>query len=516
MIERRILTGLIVSTEFTQQIYPVWDIRYLEALEIREVAKWALNHYEKYNEAPKHLIEDIYFEKLKSKQVDKDLAENIEDMLRSISNELEDTFNVKYALDKALKYFRERHLELHQERVNDLLTEGSEEEAETLASSYRGISLPSANEVDLSNPSALHVVETAFSNSSESLIEFPGALGDLWNHQMIRGGLIGLLAREKIGKTYRLLDIAMKGASNRAKVALFQAGDMTQEQQIKRVGSYLAKKPTLKKYCGDIYIPVRDCLKNQLDTCDKMVRECDFGPFAADESLTEANIRKTMTASRLHKAFEEEPEYVPCYNCKEWFTKPLGTPWVKKIHVPEPLEYREAQKKIEAFFIKRNRKLRISSHSNGTLSMEIIDNVLDRWEREDGFVADIILIDYPDIMITEKVKEFRHKQNQIWMDARRLSQERNALVIMPTQADTDSYKSRQLKLSNFSEDKRKYAHVTAMYGINQDKENESREKKLGIVRINELVVREGDFDAVSSVSVLQNLTIGRPFLGSYL
>ena len=510
------MTGLIVSTEFVQQIHPVWDIRYLEALEVREVSKWALAHYVEYNEAPQRLIEDIYFEKLKRKEVDKDLAENIEDMLRGISDEYEESFNVKYALDKALKYFRERHLELHQEKVQELLDNGEDKEAEALAASYRGISLPSANEVDLSQPYALHVVETAFLNSSEPLIEFPGALGELWNHQMVRGGFVGLLAREKIGKTYRLLDIAMKGAANRNKVAFFQAGDMTQEQQVKRIGSYLAKKPTLKKYCGDIYIPVRDCLRNQLDICDKMERECDFGPFAADDKMDETNIRKRITAEQIHKAFEEEPEYSPCYNCREWHTRALGIPWVRKIHVPEPLEYREAQKKIESFFINRKRRLRLSSHSNGTLSMEIIDSVLDRWEREDGFVADIILIDYPDIMITEKVKEFRHKQNQIWMDGRRLSQERNALVIMPTQADTDSYKNRQLKLSNFSEDKRKYAHVTAMYGINQDKENESREKKLGIVRINELVVREGDFDMVSSVTVLQNLNIGRPFLGSYL
>ena len=68
-------------------------------------------------------------------------------------------------------------------------------------------------------------------------------------------------------------------------------------------------------------------------------------------------------------------------------------------------------------------------------------------------------------------------------------------------------------MKNFSEDKRKYAHVTAMYGLNQDPQD--REKKIGLMRINEIVVREGDFSNTKEVTVIQNLARGRPFLGSY-
>ena len=42
------------------------------------------------------------------------------------------------------------------------------------------------------------------------------------------------------------------------------------------------------------------------------------------------------------------------------------------------------------------------------------------------------------------------------------------LVVTATQADANSYDRTSLKMSNFSEDKRKLAHVTAMYGLNQD------------------------------------------------
>ena len=99
------------------------------------------------------------------------------------------------------------------------------------------------------------------------------------------------------------------------------------------------------------------------------------------------------------------------------------------------------------------------------------------------------------------------------MDLRALSQSRNALLITATQTDSQSYEQDTLSRKNFSEDKRKYAHVTAMYGLNQDPKE--REKKLGVMRINEIVIREGDFDTTSCVTVLQSLNLGRPFLGSY-
>ena len=52
-----------------------------------------------------------------------------------------------------------------------------------------------------------------------------------------------------------------------------------------------------------------------------------------------------------------------------------------------------------------------------------------------------------------------------------------------------------------------------MYGLNQSKDG--REKQLGIMRINEIIIREGDFSDKNEVTVLQNLRKGRPFLQSY-
>jgi len=121
------------------------------------------------------------------------------------------------------------------------------------------------------------------------------------------------------------------------------------------------------------------------------------------------------------------------------------------------------------------------------------------------------------LLVPDVRMEFRHQQNEIWKALRGLSQERRKgiqpLIITATQADANSYDRDLLRLKNFSEDKRKYSHVTAMYGLNQDPHG--REKKIGIMRINELVLREGAFDDNRVVYILQNLKRGQPYLGSY-
>jgi hypothetical protein len=136
------------------------------------------------------------------------------------------------------------------------------------------------------------------------------------------------------------------------------------------------------------------------------------------------------------------------------------------------------------------------------------------WEKQDNFVPDIILIDYADILASDADSsrlEPRNQQNKIWQRLRKLSQQKHCLVVTATQADAASYDKNTLGLSNFSEDKRKYGHVTAMYGLNQSPE----EKQIGIMRVNELVIRDGAFDRMNQIKILQCLEIGRPFLDSF-
>jgi hypothetical protein len=306
------------------------------------------------------------------------------------------------------------------------------------------------------------------------------------------------------------MDMSMRAYKQKRKVAFFQAGDMTEGQQLKRICIYLAKKSNLGRYTGVMYEPVRDCIYNQGNDCKKEERACTFGVF---EDKSVKDLRYDITEQDLITAWEEYSDYKPCHHCEEYENNFWGVPWLRQVEVEEPLTVEEAKKVISEFF--REGKFKLATYANDTLSIKTINASLDVWEKQDGFIPDVIVIDYADLLIYEGYeKDFRQQQNKIWKGLRNLSQTRgNPLVITATQADAASYEKNSLRMNNFSEDKRKYGHVTAMYGLNQD--TKDREKKIGLMRINAIVQREGEFYNSKEVTILQNLKRGQPFLDSY-
>jgi hypothetical protein len=133
--------------------------------------------------------------------------------------------------------------------------------------------------------------------------------------------------------------------------------------------------------------------------------------------------------------------------------------------------------------------------------------------QKQGWAVDVVLVDYADLLAVERNMEERAKQNHIWKGLRAIAQEFNCLVVSPTQTNADSYTKNLITLKNFSEDKRKFSHVTAMYGMNQDVEG--REKEIGILRLNKIMMREADFKVTDQVTILQHLPTGQPILTSY-
>lgn len=512
-IERKIIIGMIVSRDFLQQIQPYFKSRLLKAGAAKRLSRWCMEYFEQQKTSPGKDIETIFLTKLKQDRIPEDIAEEIEeDILPSLSEEYASgDINVEYLLEQARTYFRERHLQLYNEEVRVLLDQGELLEAEKLVNDYKPLSSGAHDHIDLSDKEVLSRIELAFTTESQSLVKFPRALGEMWQDQLTRGAFVALMASEKRGKSYWLLEIATRASKQGRSVAFFQAGDMTESQQLKRICVYHTKQPVRPLPMAKKFVPVRDCIFNQDDSCNKDEREHDEGIFMGKNEPKAEDIRKKVTRQDLLQKLKEYPDHVPCHNCKEYNSRNWGTPWVKRIN-PTLITYKSGQEAVRKFFIEQGRKFKLSTHANNTLTIQEIQSLLDLWERQEGFVPDVVLVDYADLLVA-KGTEFRHSQNEIWKGLRGLSQEKHCLVVTATQADAKSYEQERLKLSNFSEDKRKYAHVTAMYGLNQDPRG--REKELGIMRVNELVVREAEFYTTREVFVLQNLNIGQPYLTSY-
>ena len=165
------------------------------------------------------------------------------------------------------------------------------------------------------------------------------------------------------------------------------------------------------------------------------------------------------------------------------------------------------QKKIKS----KELYFKLSCHFNSTLDVNGIDNILQDWERESGWIPDIILIDYADILkMVYPNREGRDCINETWKRLRGLSQKRHCLLMSATQSDADSYDRGTLKMKNFSDDRRKIDSVTGMIGINQTES----EKKRGIMRLNWISLRDGEFHPSHCVHVAGCLALSNPAIKS--
>lgn len=130
---------------------------------------------------------------------------------------------------------------------------------------------------------------------------------------------------------------------------------------------------------------------------------------------------------------------------------------------------------VEAFsafrrVCKSPHSFRLSCHPNSSISVDDISGILEDWRQQDGWNADVVVMDYADILAHPKGIQDRLDQiDETWKRLRRLSQAHNSLVVTATQSDAGAYTKGDKGLlgkQNFSGRKTKLAHVNGMIGIN--------------------------------------------------
>jgi replicative DNA helicase len=142
--------------------------------------------------------------------------------------------------------------------------------------------------------------------------------------------------------------------------------------------------------------------------------------------------------------------------------------------------------------------------------MRDIKNQADQWCQE-GWVPDVVVIDYADILAPmHSTDEGREQINKTWKAMRALSQSGHALVATATQSSAKGYSANILTRKEFSDDKRKMAHVTAMIGINISEE----EKENGLMRLNYIVLRDDEFVSTKCIHVASAIDLMNPAVKS--
>lgn len=298
--------------------------------------------------------------------------------------------------------------------------------------------------------SLLHDVEkivNSFLDEEDFLYQMPGAYGKVIG-KINRNDFIAFLAPIKRGKTWHLMYSAECALQAGLKVVYFSC-EMSQEKMIKRFWRGLSGQ------------------------CDVDEEGIDFPYF--EENGQGKFIIKHKTINRKAVSFSD----------------------VSK-----------KQKVMQKLF--RGGDIRLFAVPTDSMTVRQMEMKLEDLIY-DGYIPDVIVIDYADILAKneeDRGNDYRNQLDGIWKRLRGLAQKLNVAIITASQSTRDTI-NKDVKASDVAEDMRKLAHVTAMVSLNQTPE----EKQQNIMRVKQLIVREEGSEFKEAIC-LQSLKISCPVLDS--
>lgn len=210
--ERQLIIAMIMSTSFIKKIHPIINFNYFETKATSTIAYWIIEYFEKYNKAPKAMIQDIYKEN--KSMLAKDDKEWISDFLTNLSKEYEKAgFNEEYVFENSLKFFKKQKMKKGIIKIEKLLDKGKIEEAEKIWIENRTI--PALYDLGF-NPFDTEWVDEVLRREKErtkATLGF-GALDEIIG-PIKSGWFVLFMGPQKRGKTWSLIwaaiDLVMQG-----------------------------------------------------------------------------------------------------------------------------------------------------------------------------------------------------------------------------------------------------------------------------------------------------------------
>jgi replicative DNA helicase len=491
-IEKKIVTGLIVSTPFCRDVLPMLRVEYFEVDYARTVAGWVKSYYAKYKRAPGVHIQDLFNYKKRDMKVD--MADLISSFLSGLSeqyvldSEKEESLNLDYLVDQAQQYFTKQALLFLSDSMRGLVMEGKIKEAETELATYKGVYREVSRWV---NPFSEEFVEKMFADKDKGVFSFPGKLGELTGPWQ-RGWLVAFMAPRKRGKSWFLMETALQAVLSGLNVVFISL-----EMIDTGMGNRILKWVTSLADEADSYLyPVFDCIKNQDGSCKRKERTNSI----------------VLLEDGKKPRYEDAPKkYLVCSVCRgtrdfipgQWWTS------IKR----EALSFMKTMKNLGGFetMYSAGKRFRLMTYPPYSANMSVIDSDLRKLQEFDGFVPDLVVIDYADILRPESGDELtRESTGQTWIMLKSLAADRTCIVVTGTQGTRKSADKKNVKHTDVAEDIRKMDHVDLAYALSQT----PWEKREGVIRVSVAAFRWKDFDEYKHVMVLQQLEMGKPVLDS--
>lgn len=454
--ERMLLTALIVHDGVLGRLYRHFGGEFDRPFRSKWsnlIAGWCFRFFSKYGRAPKQHIQDL-FDGYAQSSKDEEAVGLIEKFLSSLDADyrmLAKGINEDLVIDKASNFFNKVRLERTVEMVQAHLESNEVDEAHKVYAEFEKINLAS-NEWSGFDPAKIKQALRK-RDQDERLVEWSGELDVFLSPYFKRDAFIAFAGPDKRGKSYWLQEVVWRALKQRRKVLYYVLGDMSEPEVFQRLCVRMTGHPLVR---GLVRIPKRLIVRAK-------------GAFSVKADVQK---RRAMALADIGKA----------------------------------------RKRLLTATGSKEVKIKIRCEGGSIISAGDIEKDVERFTKE-GFIPDVIVVDYADLLAPEphtRHLDYRHQSNTTWMILRRVAMKSHCLVVVATQTAATAYGAWVIKKKDFSEDKRKNAHVTGMIGINQtDKEKES-----GVYRLNWIVLRGGKWAETQCVWTAGDLSIASPCITS--
>jgi hypothetical protein len=496
-IEEHILAGAIISTPYLLKVEAIMDLEYIKSKPIRTVLGWVLDYFDSHASAPGTTIQDIFEIECRNSKVDDE--DIIEAILVKVSERYGSSseFNVEYINKKTVEYFRKRSLQVTCADALHYAEKGNLAKAEE---TFRGRKEVTEKLSLGKDPISLTAIDSWWDKATDELMRLPGYFGD-YMAPLQRGRLIGVLGPPKRGKSAWLLEFFLCAIQHRLKAAFYslEMNDYEVEYRLsQRICSFeqLPEGMKQKTYTYCVY----DCLHNQMGECEKVERTNrialvdEDGNYPEPEQVVAMNYTE-CTACRDVPGHDQDYKQVllRTQDTRRVMTKED----VKRIHTSFIQHYGEDNGYIECRPV-------------NTFGIQELEQSLDELEFDKGFIPDVLVIDYADIMKKPRFDERRHQIGDIWENLSRIAKERNMLTFTGSQGNRGSIMKEDLDMADLAEDISKANIVDVLLGINQTMEEKANE----ISRISILNHRYRGFNPFIQCQTLQCRELGQTLLDS--
>lgn len=311
---RRVIAAMATDTELLSKVASQWEMGGLFGDDNASnlVGSWCVQYYRKYGRAPQQAIQNKF--EHWQEGADKDLSKLVASLLEACSREQRRGLPETPAMiDIAQEHFRAVSLRKSLDAAQDELNRGNTYQAEKWIDGRDRVDF---RDEDLFDPlEDFDEWSEAFEDSGEKpLIRLPGVFGDFVCDDFVKDSFVAIMAASSRGKSWWLLDLAYMAIRSGSRTAYFEAGDLSKQQVIRRMGQRALKRP--KRKSSVAWPTAFDGSLEGLITKTRKMRPPD--PSAAMRMWKRAG-RKRVDPFRLHASANSSLSALDIYQkCIKW------------------------------------------------------------------------------------------------------------------------------------------------------------------------------------------------------